>query len=307
VHVKRLLLSTFFAVAVASPTVAWGAGPAPASAGAPDKAACADAYAQAQSLRDAHKLIDARAQLRVCAQPTCPAFIVKDCTTWLADEESRVPSVTLLAKDGAGNAVIDVTVTVDGAPFATKADGEALDIDPGPHTFSFVARDGTKVDKQVVVAEGQKAQQIAVTLGSPAPVAAPAGPVAPAPPAPAGYWTTQRVLGVTSAGVGVVGVILGSVFGGLAIGEASQQNTDCGNGGNGPTCAHETDAKSAHNAATTDGLISDIGFIAGGVLVAGGAVLFFTGGPKAGATTGLYMVPSVGHEGGGLTFGGAFE
>src|SRR5580704_5018677 len=78
---------------------------------ADEKQACSDAYQLAQTLRDQHKLVKAREQLRVCAAATCPGFISKECTGWLKDVDARVPSVVLTAKDAAGADVTDARVT----------------------------------------------------------------------------------------------------------------------------------------------------------------------------------------------------
>ena len=60
---------------------------------ADDKAACLSASQQAQNLRDAHKLVEARAQLRVCARKECPAVVQRDCLTWLGEVERSLPTV----------------------------------------------------------------------------------------------------------------------------------------------------------------------------------------------------------------------
>jgi hypothetical protein len=133
---------------------------------ADDKQVCTDAYGQAQTLRDAHKLTEAREQLRVCARAECPGFIAKDCAAWLKDVEPRIPSVVLIAKNAAGSDLVDVKVTVDGAPLATKLDGLAVDVDPGAHTFAFEAPDG-RVEQKVVITEGGKAQRVSVAFGAP--------------------------------------------------------------------------------------------------------------------------------------------
>jgi hypothetical protein len=132
---------------------------------AQDKQTCNTAYQDAQVARDAHKLIKAREQLRVCASATCPGFITKDCTEWLKDLEPRVPSVVFTAKNAAGADVTDVKVSMDGAPLADKLDGIAVEVDPGSHTFGFEGADG-KTEQKVLVPEGTKAQRIAVTFGA---------------------------------------------------------------------------------------------------------------------------------------------
>jgi hypothetical protein len=131
---------------------------------ADDKQACNDAYRQAQVLRNDHKLVEAREQLRVCAGGSCPGFIAKDCSDWLKADESKTPSVVLAAKNPAGADLFDVKVTMDGAPLSSKLDGLAIDVDPGPHTFAFDAPEG-HAEQKIVVAEGAKAQRVAVTFG----------------------------------------------------------------------------------------------------------------------------------------------
>ena len=74
---------------------------------ADDKAACLDAASKAQSLRDAHKLVEAREQLRACAAARCPAVVQNDCATWLVEVERALPTVVLAAKNTAGADLVD--------------------------------------------------------------------------------------------------------------------------------------------------------------------------------------------------------
>jgi len=300
----RGLRATLFVVAASiTPFAARADGPKPS-----DKKICADAYSKAQTLRDAHQLLEAVAELRTCAQPTCKAFIVKDCTGWLVDTESRVPSVVLTAKDARGVALSDVSVTLDGKALKAQLDGQSVDVDPGSHTFTFVASDGTKANQAVTVVEGQKAQAVAVTIPTAASLAA-----AKAEESAKGassdtptFWTTRRSAGVVTGGAGAAGIIVGAIFGGLTASEASKQKTDCASPS---SCSSHSQAVSDHSSAVTDGTISVIGFVAGGALVAAGAALFLTGGAKqepAAATTGLTMTPTLGRTGGGVVIGMGF-
>ncbi len=279
------------------------------------KKICTDAYVQAQSLRDAHKLKDSRDRLRVCSQSTCAGFIVKECTAWLLEMEGRVPSVVLSAKDSHDQPVMDVTVSMDGTPIAQKLDGQAIDVDPGPHTFTFVATDGTKVDQPYAVLEGQKAQSVTATFpasasspapGLGAPLHAEAQGVMPGPSEGAAFWTAQRDVGVAAAAIGVAGIAAGSVLGLLAKSAVNQQNVDCAS----PTvCGGHAQALSDHSTAVTDSTVSTVAFIAGGALLAGGAILFFTGGRKSeqpAPSTRIVVMPSVSLGGGGLFLRGEF-
>jgi hypothetical protein len=282
----------------------------PPRAGA-TKQACADAYTKAQTQRDAHKLLDARTNLRICAQAACPAFIVKDCADWMKDTEARIPGVVFSATDVRGNPMTDVRVSMDGRQVATSLDGEALSVDPGSHTFTFEAKDGTTVERPYVVLEGQKTQPLSASF-------APAGGTAPvnegASPTPASttggtFWTPRHSAGVIMAGVGAVGVVVGAIFGAETFSEASQQNKDC-NGLSLSLCPNHAQALSDHSSAVTDGTVSMVGFIAGGALVAAGAVLLFTGARSTesppSATSRFFVTPGVGPKGAGATLGAVF-
>jgi hypothetical protein len=301
---KRLL------ILVSVPVALWST-----TAGAVDKAQCFDAASQGQTFRDAHKLLQARDQLRICASQSCPAQVQKDCSSWLDAVEQGLPTVVISAKDGSGRDLIDVAVTVDGQPFAAKVTGDAIPVDPGPHAFHFQTADGTSSDQQVLVREGVKNQSVDVTLGAPA---APAAPGIPAPlatpgttgpalpqvppaadttPARGSVWKT---VGWIAGGVGVVALGVGSVFGVMAISDKSNAHCDASNACDGGPLSD------ARNAST----VSTIGVIAGGVLVAGGLTLILVA-PKAShapdAAVGLLrLAPMVGPGHAGAALGGSW-
>jgi hypothetical protein len=95
----------------------------------------------------------------------------------------------------------------------------------------------------------------------------------------------------------VGGIVLGGVFGGLASSAASAQKSDCAS----PTaCTNHAGAISEHSSAQTDAVVSTVGFIAGGALVAGGVLLFLLDRHPAQPATGVTVVPTVGPGSGGL-------
>lgn len=238
-------------------------------------AACGDAAEKAQSLRDARKLIEARDPLRVCAGSECPRFIQKDCARWLEEVERSLPTVVVTAKDSNGQYLVDVKVTVDGHPFASQLDGRAEPLNPGIHTFHFQRSDGTSVDQQVPIREGEKNQSVVASFEKrdPVPVAA----SAPVSGADHSVETTSpwRTIGWIAGGAGVVGLGLGATFGVLASSAKSDANCDAAG-----FCDRDKLA-SARDHAT----IANVGFIAGGILLAGGAalVLFAPGGAPGSA------------------------
>jgi hypothetical protein len=272
---------------------------------ADDKATCVDAASRGQRLRDTHKLIEAREQLRVCAAAACPPVVQSDCAGWLADVERALPSVVVTAKDGAGGDLADVKVSADGQPLLSRLDGQALPMNPGSYTLHFERADGTSLDRVVIVREGEKNQAVAVVLGAPA-LASPATPSAasttlpPTPgvesPARPGAAATRRTLGWVLGGVGVVGLGVGAALGFSAIGD--KNSADC-SASNQCLAGPLSSAKSA-------ALGADVGLIAGGVLLAGGAalVLFGSSGAHERTAASLKMAPAIGAGSGGIVLAG---
>jgi hypothetical protein len=161
---------------------------------------------------------------------------------------------------------------------------------------------GTSVDVDVTL-EDEAAPQAAPPAPVAAPLPAPAGtpPVTPAPaeaPAPSGARTAGLVVG----GVGVAGLAVGGIFGIVALTDNSHLRDACG--GNVHQCTGDTEKiSSTRSAAQTAATVSTIGFIAGGVALAAGVVLFVTApsSPRH-VEVGAAAIPG----GGGLRLGGDF-
>ena len=267
--------------------------PCSARATEPDKLACIAANDAAQDLRRAGKLHDAREKLAVCVSTTCPELVRQDCAQRLTEIDGVMPSVVFEAKDGAGNDVAGVTVTMDGQHLPGTLSGAPVQVDPGEHRFTFDSADGlTHVEKTIVVREGERDRHERVVLGR---SAAP-GPMAPA--ASLSDGGTQRTVAFVIGGAGVVGLAVGSVVG--LVSKSSYDHalqTECG--GNPSACSSQgiQDGKSAHGQATA----STVAFVAGGMLLGAGAVLYFTA-PRASVSVGT----TVGTERAGLVVMGAW-
>jgi serine/threonine-protein kinase len=111
--------------------------------------------------------------------------------------------------------------------------------------------------------------------------------------------STQRLIGLVVGGAGVVGVVIGGVFG--LISKSTYNNAfqnECGSKPSGCSTQGAQDGQSAFSQA----IISTVGFVAGAALLAGGAVIYFTA-PKGG---GVAVTPTVGTAGGGLSVVGAW-
>ena len=100
---------------------------APALADSMSKEQCLDAHSRGQDARDQGKISLARKLFLSCAQSSCPGAVQSDCARF-ADELTRMqPSITFVARDGAGADLPDTTVYVDGALIVTRLDGSAHD------------------------------------------------------------------------------------------------------------------------------------------------------------------------------------
>jgi hypothetical protein len=276
------------------------------------KEQCVDANGQGQQLRREGKLAAAREQLRLCMKPKCPAIVRDDCTKRLDELEKAQPTIAFTAKDASGADITAIKVTVDDQPLASKLDGTALPVDVGEHTFTFEAPGEPVVTRKLVLTEGEKGRREAITIGQAAPPPVPArAPIetaaAPAPANDAGGPGARKVVGLSVGGAGVVALGVGAAFGFMAISKKNQQTTDCPDAATCTTDGHSR-ALDDHSSGMTDSTLSTVGFIAGGALLVGGAILFFTGGHGAGAaeSSAFQVAPSVGPGSGGMLVRGAF-
>jgi hypothetical protein len=267
------------------------------SAFADDKSTCLGAASKGQRLRDAHKLVEAREQFRVCAAAQCPSVVQVDCAGWLESVEKLIPSVVLSAKNGAAEDLVDVKVSVDGQPLTTKLDGRTVFLDAGPHTFHFEGRDGTSAEQRAVIKEAVQGQPVSVVLSG--------ATVEPSSDAPSG-GSSRKTVGLVLGGAGIVGLGVGSVFGLMTVSAWANVKNACG--GDVAHCANVSSASSQKIGGETDGTISTVSFVAGGAMLVGGAILYFTSPTKAERpATGITVAPSVGPEQAGLIVRGTFQ
>jgi hypothetical protein len=201
-------------------------------------------------------------------------------------------------------------VTIDDVPIRAEALGVERFIDPGSHTFKAAA-DGYQPSAQsLAIAEGgSQTVTLALQKDSGAPASLLVEPAAPVPgaaaaaPYPAGETvspareaSSARTWGWIAIGVGGAGLVEGIITGLLAVGKHSDLAKDCANG----ICpsTENSELSSYH----TMGTLSTVGFIVGGVGLAGGTVLLLTA-PKSRATlaTGFSVTPYLGLGGAGAT------
>jgi len=207
-------------VAALAVAVAIG-GPAYADA----RKACAESYVNAQKLRRDGALTRAREELLVCSRDECIAAVKKDCVDWLGEVSGAIPSIVIVARDGAGNETLDVRVTIDGKLAAERLSVSGIELDPGTHTIKLETAGAPSVERQVIVRQGEKNKVIEVGFAT-AEAARPA--TSPTPMATVATTSEPpRSPPIVSYVLGGVGVVSLGVAGAFWIGaESSRSDLD---------------------------------------------------------------------------------
>jgi hypothetical protein len=203
-----------------------------ARAADPTTADCLAASESSLTLRNQHHLRDARAQLLICSAASCPGDIRAECIRRVGEVNAAIPTIVFAAKDGAGNDIGAVKVSMNGVPLAERLEGTALSIDPGEHTFTFETTGQTTVQKHFVIREGEKDRRERITFGAmptvagvPVAASAPASPSGGTPSisatasetggsqAHSDRWGKQKIVGASLGAASVVGLATGIIFG----------------------------------------------------------------------------------------------
>lgn len=181
--------------------------------------------------------------------------------------------------------------------------GSAIPVDPGLLKITASAPGYESFEITVEVQKGPSERTVAIPALTKIPeeTAAPSGTVEPAEEQPAHLQVApedlerplsgQKTAGLVFGGVGLVGLGVGGVFGALAMVNERAAEDVC----TGSVCAAGSDGVARTDKAQDFALVSTIGFVAGGALLATGAILYYTA-PKGTQTATLQVIP---------TFGGA--
>lgn len=189
----------------------------------------------------------------------------------------------------------------DGRLVGPEQWGLEIPVDPGKHTIAASAPGREPWQREVEVSEPGRALSVEVpelTRASaqspdvPSPAPAPHSNSAPndtepgAATQPEGLGT-QRWLSVGAGVVGVAGVVVGSVFGLKSKAKHDEASDHC----DGAAC-RDPEGVDLRDDARRAGNLSTIGFIVGGLGLAGGAVLWLTASPRpSDAATALELGP----------------
>ena len=236
---------------------------------------CVGANTKAQSLRRDGKFGAARAELATCVDASCPALVRDDCIQRLDELDRAQPTIVFDARDNQGHDVSEVTVEVDGRPFAQRLDGIAVAVDPGEHTFTFEAKGRPpKITRKFVLREGEKGRREPILLGAAPPVHGGVSMLGSSrgEAAPLG---TQRVVALAALGVGLVGIGTGVAFAVQANAKSNDANEIC------PASLCPDDrALRMNRDARVAGNLATVAFAVGAAGVAGAVVLWLTAKPS---------------------------
>lgn len=269
----------YFMITAASVFIVLGI-PTPVARAAPADVGvdrCVVADTTAQSLRREGKFGAAIRELAMCVDASCPALVRDDCNQRLDELERAQPTIVLDAKDNEGHDLSDVTVEIDGRPFAQRLDGIALAVDPGEHTFTFEMKGGaSKVTQKFVLREGEKGRREQILVGGAASPVAAGGPPprgsSHVQPAPLG---AQRLASLVTLGVGLVGIGAGAALAVEAKAKAKDADAYCPR----TTCANDAAVQMNHDARVA-GNLATVAFAVGAAGVAGAVVLWLTAKPS---------------------------
>ena len=203
---------------------------------ADDTSACIAASEAAQTLRDAHSLLEAREKLALCTRDVCPGPIRQDCIDLRAKVDAAMPSVVLRAKNAHGDDVTEGRVLCDGAPLATVLDGKAIAIDPGQHVLRVELPGEAPVERKIVVGEGEKDRLVVIDASPTGPSAGPpeaAGQSAAAESAPRGGWF---VPGLVAGSIGVAAAVPMAILWATATSDVHDMRNTCAPSAGGPGC-----------------------------------------------------------------------
>lgn len=222
-----------------------------------------------------------------------------------ADLEPRLPRLTVIVPDEVA-AIAGLEVIRDGAAQKPVVWGTSVPVEIGAHLIRVTAPTKQAWERRVDLAERAREVVTVPVLADaagapPSPVVTPpvvTPPVVPPPPRSA-RLSTPRVLALTVGGVGVAGVVTGSVLGVMAgstwsgVDAACPKHTGCSKQ------AHD-DSKRALSLATG----STIAFIGGGVALGTAVALWLIPGPRR--TSALHLTPVAGSGVTGLIAGGSW-
>ena len=240
-----------------------------------------------------------------------PAFVAAQARARKA-LEAALPKLGQIFVHVDKPADVTPTVHVDGELLAAALLDVDRPMDPGTHRVDATAPGYRTAESTVTVLSGRKSEVLLKLEvdpnAAPPPAPLPTPPPSTTPPAASGAQSTStptppsppssgssHLPAYVAFGVGGVGLLVGTVFGVMALGSKSTLDSACG-ADKGCPGSSQSDIDAVGTRAT----ISTVGFLIGAVGVATGTVLLFTAGKPTQPSVRAWLTP--GSAGIGGTF-----
>jgi hypothetical protein len=213
----------------------------------------------------------------------------RDAEVELSALQPRIPKVTIVVNDPGASAP-NLAVALDGKAVKNALLGVEMPIDPGDHVLTTGAG-GERREISFSIAEKERKNvaidAMAVTdkaapLAPPPAQSPPPAPPPPSdvpPPKPASSW--QKPAAFVVGGIGVAGLATGIVTGLMAASRHSTAEEQCPE----RVCTEGTGGADALESFRTLRSVSTVGYVVGGVGLAGGAALFLLAPAQPAAST----------------------
>lgn len=197
----------------------------------------------------------------------------------LADElEGRIPSIRVVVK----NAPEGASVTIDDVVLPAVAVGLPRKLDPGAH--AIVVKAGSAEKRLNVQVLEREAKDVPVDFAE---TSAPTSTSTPSETSSKkGPW---MILGITGVAVGGAGLVLGAITGSMSLAQTNTIKDSCTGNICPPVLKDGSSTQSALSNARTLAAVSDVAFVAGGVLAAAGVAFIVVGSTSHGSSTAMEM------------------
>jgi hypothetical protein len=201
----------------------------------------------------------------------------------------------------------DMRITLNNRTMSAAAVGSSIPVDPGELSIKVTAPGKEPWSEKVVIAPGPSTKRLLIpelkekTSPEPDPPPPEDAPEDPPRAAESRGFPPLFIGGMAAAGVGLVGIGVGAVFGARTLSKAGEVEENC----DGLAC--NAAGLEANDEAYTSATISTVAFSAGLACAAAGAAMMIIAGPSKGAKKsggGVWVAPSAFGSGGQLTLGG---
>ena len=222
-----------------------------------------------------------------------------------ADLAPRLPMLLVMVPES--SRVPGLSVRIDGNPIPPSDWARKIPVDPGKHLMAARAPKRIGWVNSISPVEGKLTTVIVPALGDGTlPPLPPPPPLVKAPPPVEPGLSTPRIAALAAGGVGVVGLVVGAVFGVRAGSQWSSAQALCADPVKGETCSRAGIqlGKDAGGSAT----LSTVGFVVGGAALLTGTILWFRFAPPRplAMASSLALAPSFGPGGVGARLEGSF-